>query len=96
MVMFVCRWSKGEQSTALATATNSGLQVSFYALNLNLNLNQTLFQFVALVIGFIGWYFQELSEWNARYKEKFGFVFLICASGRSAGEILDELKVNVF
>ncbi|XP_040866119.1 putative transthyretin-like S-allantoin synthase isoform X2 [Glycine max] len=54
------RWSKGEQSTALATATGSSLQ--------------------------------ELSEWNARYREKFGFVFLICAAGRSTDEILAELK----
>ncbi|KAL2319344.1 hypothetical protein Fmac_028313 [Flemingia macrophylla] len=53
-------WSKGEQSTALATATGSSLQ--------------------------------ELFEWNARYREKFGFVFLICASGRSTDEILAELK----
>ncbi|KAL4355989.1 uric acid degradation bifunctional protein TTL isoform X1 [Arachis hypogaea] len=54
------QWSKGEQSTALATATGSSLQ--------------------------------ELSEWNVRYWEKFGFVFLICASGRSTDEILAELK----
>lgn len=54
------QWSKGEQATALATATDSSLQ--------------------------------ELKEWNARYMEKFGFVFLICASGRSAAEILVELK----
>ncbi|XP_060217933.1 uric acid degradation bifunctional protein TTL isoform X2 [Lycium barbarum] len=37
---------------------------------------------------------QELFEWNARYREKFGFVFLICASGRSAAEILAELKIR--
>ncbi|KAG7948648.1 hypothetical protein I3843_13G017400 [Carya illinoinensis] len=54
------QWSKGEQSTAVATATSSTLQ--------------------------------ELSEWNARYREKFGFVFLICASGRTSDEILAELK----
>ncbi|XP_019463508.1 PREDICTED: uric acid degradation bifunctional protein TTL isoform X2 [Lupinus angustifolius] len=54
------QWSKGEQSTALATATGSSLQ--------------------------------ELSEWNAQYRNKFGFVFLICASGRSTDEILAELK----
>ncbi|XP_057515066.1 uric acid degradation bifunctional protein TTL isoform X2 [Amaranthus tricolor] len=54
------QWSKGEQSTAMATATSTTLQ--------------------------------ELTEWNARYKEKFGFVFLICASGRSTEEILSELK----
>ncbi|XP_058104246.1 uric acid degradation bifunctional protein TTL isoform X2 [Magnolia sinica] len=53
-------WSKGEQSTALATATDSTLQ--------------------------------ELFEWNALYRQKFGFVFLICASGRSSPEILAELK----
>lgn len=35
---------------------------------------------------------QELIEWNSRYKEKFGFVFLICASGRGTPEILAELK----
>ncbi|TYI78406.1 hypothetical protein E1A91_D06G209600v1 [Gossypium mustelinum] len=34
----------------------------------------------------------ELSDWNARYRQKFGHVFLICASGRSAAEILGELK----
>ncbi|KAL7593866.1 uric acid degradation bifunctional protein TTL isoform X1 [Lactuca sativa] len=54
------QWSKGEQSTALATATDSSLQ--------------------------------ELYEWNSQYKQKFGFVFLICASGRSTPEILAELK----
>ncbi|KAK8629716.1 hypothetical protein V6N13_078547 [Hibiscus sabdariffa] len=54
------QWSKGEQSTALATATDAGLQ--------------------------------ELYDWNARYRQKFGHVFLICASGRSAAEILAELK----
>nr|AKF43377.1 transthyretin-like S-allantoin synthase protein [California macrophylla] len=54
------QWSKGEQSTALATATNSSLQ--------------------------------ELSDWNARYRQKFGFIFLICASGKSTSEILAELK----
>ncbi|ONK64987.1 uncharacterized protein A4U43_C07F32280 [Asparagus officinalis] len=36
---------------------------------------------------------RELAEWNVRYKEKFGFVFLICASGRGTPEILAELKV---
>ncbi|CAM8904622.1 unnamed protein product [Rhodiola kirilowii] len=54
------QWSKGEQSTALATATYSTLQ--------------------------------ELVEWNAKYRLKFGHVFLICASGRSSPEILAELK----
>ncbi|KAL3537170.1 hypothetical protein ACH5RR_000536 [Cinchona calisaya] len=53
-------WSKGEQSTALATATDSSLQ--------------------------------ELVEWNACYRQKFGVVFLIFASGRSTPEILGEMK----
>ncbi|KAL4562891.1 hypothetical protein LXL04_026922 [Taraxacum kok-saghyz] len=57
---FLSLWSKGEQSAALATATDSTLQ--------------------------------ELYEWNSQYKQKFGFVFLICASGRSTPEILTELK----
>uniref|UniRef100_A0A0D9Z8D1 Uncharacterized protein n=1 Tax=Oryza glumipatula TaxID=40148 RepID=A0A0D9Z8D1_9ORYZ len=35
---------------------------------------------------------QELADWNARYREKFGFVFMICASGRTAPEVLAELK----
>ncbi|KAJ0968122.1 hypothetical protein J5N97_025039 [Dioscorea zingiberensis] len=56
----ISQWSKEEQSTAVATSTDSTMQ--------------------------------ELIEWNARYKEKFGFVFLICASGRSTPEILSELK----
>lgn len=54
------QWSKGEQSTALATATDSSLQ--------------------------------ELSDWNALYRQKFGFIFIICASGRSTPEIIAELK----
>ncbi|KAG6479825.1 hypothetical protein ZIOFF_063299 [Zingiber officinale] len=37
---------------------------------------------------------QELVDWNIRYQEKFGFVLLICASGRGTLEILVELKVN--
>lgn len=32
--------------------------------------------------------------WNARYREKFGFVFVTCASGRGTPEILGELKVR--
>ncbi|XP_042388939.1 uric acid degradation bifunctional protein TTL-like isoform X1 [Zingiber officinale] len=54
------RWSKEEQSAAIATATDTTLQ--------------------------------ELVDWNIRYQEKFGFVFLICASGRGTPEILAELK----
>ncbi|KAL2630667.1 hypothetical protein R1flu_015353 [Riccia fluitans] len=35
---------------------------------------------------------QELADWNMRYEEKFGHIFLICASGKSSHEILGELK----
>ncbi|XP_031482024.1 uric acid degradation bifunctional protein TTL isoform X1 [Nymphaea colorata] len=35
---------------------------------------------------------QELHEWNIRYKQKFGFIFIICASGRTSNEVLVELK----
>ncbi|CAN8253151.1 unnamed protein product [Cochlearia groenlandica] len=35
---------------------------------------------------------QELSEWNVIYKQKFGFIFIICASGRTHTEMLSELK----
>ena len=34
----------------------------------------------------------ELAEWNRRYEEKFGRVFLICASGKPANVILAALK----
>jgi 2-oxo-4-hydroxy-4-carboxy-5-ureidoimidazoline decarboxylase len=32
------------------------------------------------------------ADGNAAYEERFGHVFLICASGRSAGEMLAELR----
>lgn len=35
---------------------------------------------------------QELAEWNRQYEAKFGFTFLICASGKSSMEILTHLK----
>lgn len=35
---------------------------------------------------------QELADANKQYKEKFGYIFIISASGRSGNEILDELK----
>jgi 2-oxo-4-hydroxy-4-carboxy-5-ureidoimidazoline decarboxylase len=34
----------------------------------------------------------QLAAANAAYEERFGHVFLICASGRSAGEMLAELR----
>jgi 2-oxo-4-hydroxy-4-carboxy-5-ureidoimidazoline decarboxylase len=34
----------------------------------------------------------KLSELNGLYKEKFGFIFIVCATGKSAGEMLELLK----
>jgi 2-oxo-4-hydroxy-4-carboxy-5-ureidoimidazoline decarboxylase len=33
-----------------------------------------------------------LAEGNRRYEARFGHVYLVCASGRSAGELLDVLR----
>lgn len=38
---------------------------------------------------------QALREANAAYEERFGFVFLVCATGRSAPEILRSLEVRL-
>lgn len=35
---------------------------------------------------------QELNQGNIDYEKKFGFVFLICATGKSATEMLEALK----
>lgn len=37
---------------------------------------------------------QELAEWNKLYEAKFGFIFLICATGKPSHEILAALKVG--
>jgi OHCU decarboxylase len=34
----------------------------------------------------------ELSELNRVYEERFGYVFIICATGKSASEMLTELR----
>ena len=60
----------------------------YRSLKLNISYLDLPFMFFIYLV-------QELTEWNARYKEKFGFVFLICASGRSTEEILSELKVQL-
>ena len=39
---------------------------------------------------------RELANYNRMYEEKFGFVFLIFASGKSAGEMLEALKERIF
>jgi allantoicase len=35
---------------------------------------------------------RALAEENARYREKFGFVFLVCATGKTADEMLELLR----
>jgi 5-hydroxyisourate hydrolase / 2-oxo-4-hydroxy-4-carboxy-5-ureidoimidazoline decarboxylase len=39
--------------------------------------------------------FASLAELNAQYEQRFGHIFIICASGRSAGEILQELRRRI-
>ena len=34
----------------------------------------------------------ELAERNREYREKFGYIFIVCATGKSAPEMLDLLK----
>ena len=38
---------------------------------------------------------EALSSGNTEYEKKFGFVFLICATGRSASEMLDALQKRI-
>lgn len=35
---------------------------------------------------------QQLAEGNQRYEEKFGYIFIICATGRSADDMLNDLQ----
>jgi OHCU decarboxylase len=37
----------------------------------------------------------ELAELNAEYEERFGHVFLICATGKTADEILDSARARI-
>ncbi|GAQ80565.1 hypothetical protein KFL_000570130 [Klebsormidium nitens] len=37
---------------------------------------------------------QELALWNKNYEDKFGHVFLICASGKTSGEVLEAVKAR--
>jgi 2-oxo-4-hydroxy-4-carboxy-5-ureidoimidazoline decarboxylase len=38
---------------------------------------------------------EELAQANRAYLEKFGFIFIICATGKSAQEMLDLLQVRL-
>lgn len=37
----------------------------------------------------------ELARGNAEYEQRFGRIFLLCAPGKSAGEMLDILRVRM-
>ena len=34
----------------------------------------------------------RLASQNRAYEEKFGYIYIVCASGKSAGEMLDMLE----
>ena len=34
----------------------------------------------------------ELARWNAMYERKFGYIYIVCAPGRSGEDLLQELK----
>lgn len=36
-----------------------------------------------------------LARLNREYEEKFGFIFIVCATGKSAGEMLDILRARL-
>ena len=37
----------------------------------------------------------SLAQLNREYEEKFGFIFIVCASGKSAGEMLSLLRQRI-
>jgi OHCU decarboxylase len=37
----------------------------------------------------------ELRNWNAQYEARFGYIFIICASGKSAHSILEQIKRRI-
>jgi len=38
---------------------------------------------------------ERLAELNAQYEEKFGFIFIVCATGKSAEEMLEILESRI-
>ena len=38
----------------------------------------------------------ELADLNTRYENKFGFIFIVCASGKSAAQMLALLKSRLY
>lgn len=37
---------------------------------------------------------QELADWNTKYEQKFGHIFIIFASGKTAPQMLEALKAR--
>lgn len=37
----------------------------------------------------------SFADANRRYEEKFGYIFIVCATGRSAGEMLGDLQTRL-
>ncbi|MBL4715728.1 MAG: OHCU decarboxylase [Bacteroidetes bacterium] len=37
----------------------------------------------------------ELADYNKRYEDKFGYIFIVCATGKSANEMLELLKSRI-
>ncbi|MFP4597392.1 MAG: 2-oxo-4-hydroxy-4-carboxy-5-ureidoimidazoline decarboxylase, partial [Persicimonas sp.] len=40
-------------------------------------------------------FLDELHELNVAYEDRFGFIFIVCASGKSAEEMLDLLEDRI-
>ena len=38
---------------------------------------------------------QELAAANSEYEQKFGYIFIVCASGRTAADMLEELRTRL-
>ena len=38
---------------------------------------------------------ERLANANREYERKFGFIFIVCATGRSAGEMLNLLEARI-
>lgn len=38
---------------------------------------------------------EELAKFNSLYEKRFGFIFIVCATGKSAQEMLDLLKSRI-
>lgn len=38
---------------------------------------------------------KELAEYNEKYEKKFGFIFIVCATGKTADEMLDLIKKRI-